>query len=385
MPNRNSLSKICHKIAEECTECYQCVEECFFLQETGLTPAEIAARGPSVEEAYSCTLCGLCETLCPASLSLSGMFSAARKEAVDQGRMEIAAYRYMFPDRKNQMMTFYRKHQGLNYNDLSPDRECSTAFFPGCIMLTYSPELVRAVFAHLQDSRQELTLITDCCGLPLEQLGVQARHHRYLGNLQAKLAGLKIKSLITACPNCYYQLSSLLSPGGIKLLTVYEALNIDPIIGNYPDTAGKSNLITIHDSCPDRRDGIFAGQVREALKRKGYTIVELPNSKEKTTCCGSGGQITHFRPDLAEKLVDKRWQEFHRTGAQFFTAYCLGCVLNLAKNSGNKKVQHVLNLLLDVPQDFTGVKQKLRQLFEGPQGEKNWEAIMNEEETDNEL
>lgn len=385
MTKGNSLSKVCHQIAQECTECSQCVGECFFLRETGLTPAEIAHKEPSVEEAYSCTLCGLCEILCPASLSLSTMFSAARKKAVDEGRMEIEAYRYMFPDRRNHLMSFYRKHRGLHYADLSPDREGSSAFFPGCIMLTYSPELVRAVFANLQDTRRELTLITDCCGLPLEQLGLQARHRRYLANLQAKLAGLKIKSIITACPNCYYQLSPLLSSSGIKLLTVYEALDFEAMIGNHPYPASRGELITIHDSCPDRREGIFAGQVRDALKRKGYTVMELPNSKEKTTCCGSGGQVTHFRPDLAEKLVEKRWQEFRQTGAQIFAAYCLGCVLNLAKNSGSNKVQHVLNLLLDLPQDFTGAKQQLRQLFEGPQGEKNWEAVMNEEETENEL
>lgn len=376
MRNPNPLTDTCQVIAQECTECGQCVQACLFLKETGETPAAIAQRGPLTSEAYSCTLCGLCETVCPESLSPRDMFLAARKEAVNRGQIDIDNYRYMFPDRKNNVMAFYRQYSNIDYDDLKPDKEASAAFFPGCAMLTYAPELVRAVFAHLQKSRPDLTLITDCCGIPLDQLGVSRRYRQFAGYLQRKLAGLKIKSLITACPSCYYQLPSVLSGSSIELLTVYEALELDSLIRHGTSSKNENPLITLHDSCPDRRLGTFAKQAREALKQMGYSVRELEHNREHTACCGSGGQISHFRQDLSQQLIERRWQEANDTEAKIFATYCVGCALNFAKKPGDKKVQHVLNLLLNVPQDFAGVKLKAAQIFEGPQGEKNWEKVM---------
>lgn len=376
MKNQNSLTEICQVITEECTECGQCTQVCLFLEEAGITPAAMAQRGPSISEAYSCTLCGLCEIVCPVSLKLKDMFLAARKEAVSQGQIDINKYRYMFPDRKNNTLAFYRQYNKIDYADLKPDREASAAFFPGCAMLTYSPELVRAVFAHLQKSRPDLTLITDCCGILLEQLGMSQRYSQFADYLQEKLGRLKIKSLISACPSCYYQLPSTLSGSSIELLTVYEALDLERLISRETPGNNGGTLVTIHDSCPDRWQGTFANQAREALKQMGYSVRELKNNREHTVCCGSGGQLSHFRQDLSQQLIEQRSREANATGADIFAAYCVGCTLNFAKRPSDKKVQHVLNLLLDVPQDFVGVKLKAAQIFEGPQGEKNWEKVM---------
>lgn len=370
MVSYDKLTGACEQIMQNCTDCRLCVEACPFLQEVGAGPLEIAQRKPTVEEAYSCTLCGLCEAVCPTSLSVRQLFWETRNRAVESGQIDINAYRYMFPDRKYTVMSYYREAQGIGYDHLNCDAECANGFFPGCVMLTYAPELVNTAFRHLQDNWGDISLITDCCGLPLEQLGLKARANQFSERLIEKLTKLKIKNLITACPNCYYLLKQKLAHSNIKLLTVYEGLKSTTLQKSH------GQVITIHDSCPDRHEGIFAKQARNALCLKGYTIEELPNCRETAICCGSGGQVTHFRPDLADQLVAQRWQELEQNPASIVAAYCLGCVLNLAKVPNSKQVQHVLNLLLDVAQDFTGAKAKAKQIFEGPQGEEAWSKIM---------
>lgn len=370
MISHDNLVKACEHIIQNCTDCQLCVGACPFLQEVGASPIEIAGRQPTAAEAYSCALCGLCEAVCPASLSVKRMFWEARNAAVRSGQIDINAYRYMFPDREYNVMSYYREARGIQYEHLNCDAECANGFFPGCVMQTYSPELVNEVYKHLKDNWGDISLITDCCGLPLEQLGLEARANSFSSRLLDKLTKLKIRNLIIACPNCYYLLKHKLANSNIKLLTVYEGL-APAKLPQSPDQE-----ITIHDSCPDRHEGIFAEQARQALTLKGYTVKELPNCKEMAICCGSGGQVTHFRPDLADQLVAQRWQELEQNPASIVAAYCLGCVLNLAKVPNSKKVQHVLNLLLDVEQDFTGVKAKAKEIFEGPQGEKAWNKIM---------
>ncbi|AHF05788.1 (Fe-S)-binding protein [Desulfitobacterium metallireducens] len=371
------LSKVCHEIKENCIECGQCLSECQMLQEIGEEPASIAARKPYVEEAYECSLCGLCEAVCPSSLSPKTMFAEMRTEAVKSKEIPINEYRYMFPDRKLNVMKLYREVNSIDYKDLNLGRENPVALFPGCTMLTYSPKLTRAVYTHLSQKYQDIVLMTECCGLPLYQLGLNDRGDKYVGEIKVKIRDLKIRTIIIACPNCYYQLRPILREMGITLLTIYEALD-DLLILNNSNILHQQSFVTIHDSCPDRFEGIFASQARLALQKKGYQLVEMEHNHEMTICCGSGGEVSHFDPEMANNRVKSRLDEAENSGAQILAANCLACVLNFGKVSGKFQAKHILNLLLDLEQDFEGFKNKAKKMFEGPEGEKLWERIMAE-------
>ncbi|MCM1565495.1 MAG: (Fe-S)-binding protein [Dehalobacter sp.] len=379
----HKLQQACQRITENCIDCMQCVSGCEFLQGIGEDPVAIAERGPSVEEAYSCSLCGLCEAVCPVSVSMLDMFAEKRTDAVEKKQMTINDYRYLFPDRKTTPMSLYREIKGIRYDDLAPREEASVVFFPGCSMITYSPELVRASFAELLKQFKGLTILPDCCGLSLYQLGLPDRGEQFVQQIKLKFQALKVKSIIMICPNCYYTLREFLKDTDIRLLTIYEALADSEAFKDDSKKAQNSEItVTLHDACPDRYDGILAGQVREALVTKGFKLVEMEHSRNLSNCCGSGGHVSHFfRPDLSENLKRKRLEEAKNSGAQVLAGYCLACVLNFAKESGNgsMRIQHVLNLLLDLDQDFSDVKTKSNEIFEGPQGEKYWEKIMAED------
>lgn len=373
----NRDSEFSQDIVSRCTSCNNCISECHLLKKIGEDPISIAKREPTVDEAFSCSLCRLCEAVCPMSLSLGNIFAETRRAAVENNYVALNDYRYIFPDRKNNVTRFYREINGIDYDDLCSKQEASAAFFPGCTMLTYSPELTRALFNQLNSEYEDFTLITDCCGLILYQLGLQTRSEEFTSYVKAKLIKLKVKTLVIACPNCYYQLRSILEDLDIKLLTIYEALDRSNFYSN--TLKGNSiKTVTVHDACPDRFEGIFANQVRRALVQKGFVLVEMEHTRNTTVCCGSGGQLRHFQPDLAEKITNQRLHEANMSNAQILSAYCLGCVLNFTNTQGNQKVQHVLNLLLDLEQDYTGLKIKAKGLFEGPKGEENWARIMAE-------
>jgi fumarate reductase (CoM/CoB) subunit B len=379
MSSSDPLSPLCEDINRECIGCNQCVDHCPMLQKVGADPIELVSGEPPVAIAYTCSLCGLCEAVCPSNLSLKKLFTATREYAVETSHIAINEYRYMFPDRPVNVLSLYRELCGLRYDDLSLNEESSVAFFPGCTLLTYSPELVRGVFSKLKSSTEELTLIDNCCSLPLHQLGLKSRGEKYINDLKGKLEKLKIETLIFSCPNCYYQLLPALKETGIRPITIFEALENTDVLAQ-PLEKNKGIKVTIHDSCPDRFERIFASEARKALRQKGFDIDEMEHSQNLTVCCGSGGQVTHFDPDLAEQMVTNRLDEAVNTGAQVLTANCLACVLNFGKQTRPIKLQHILNLLLDIDQDFTGVKAKSKMIFAGPEGEKNWERIMAEED-----
>ncbi|QGZ99245.1 (Fe-S)-binding protein [Dehalobacter restrictus] len=354
----NNLKKETEKIISECQECGLCSNGCNFLAESA-SPAEMARRGITLEEAYGCALCAKCKAVCPFGLSPQPMFQARRVKAIQNQELDQEEFNYFMPDYEENVMNVYRQYYHIDYRDLEIDESSDTYFFPGCTLMTYSPKLTREIYSRLHKKLGCRGILTECCGLPLHQMGLTDRAQRYTDFLIEKITGHGIKRLITACPNCYYLLRETLKSTGVEILTIYEVVD-------FPDNSqGNLPKCTIHDSCPDRFEGIFARQTRAALKNYGVEIVEMANILQDSPCCGSGGQISHFRPDLADKLVHNRLEEAKHTGAQILVSYCLSCVLNFARIDIDSEltVRHVLNLLLGVDEDYTDVKKQAAKIF----------------------
>lgn len=356
-------------VADKCRECGLCNKECPLLAELGESPKRLAERGITAWEAFSCSLCGGCEAVCPMGLSPMELFAAGRRRAVAE-EFDLGEYRYLLPDRQNNLMSVYRRYSGIDYSDLAPTGDTASAFFPGCTLLTYAPDLTREVYARLRAEGGCGGVLTACCGKPLTQLGLAQRAETAAGKLLARLKELRVRELIVACPGCYYELRPILRPAGIGLRTVYEVLG-DRLTG----PAG-GELCTVHDSCPDRFEGIFGRQVRGLLAARGFSLAEMAHSQKNTVCCGSGGMISHFRSDRTEELVKKRLKEARATGADVLVSYCLSCTLKFSAAADGLAVDHALSLLLGRREAFATAKAKVAAMLEGPQGEALWAEIM---------
>lgn len=361
------------ELADKCIECGLCGKSCPLLAELGESPGKVAARGATAWEAFSCALCGSCEAVCPAGLSPKDLFAAGRRAAVAAGEFKVDDYRYLFPDRENNLMNVYRRSSGIDYGDIAAKGEAASCFFPGCTLMTYAPELTREVYARLRDGRGCDGVIVECCGKPLTQLGLPQRASAAAGRLLASLGEHRVRELIVACPGCYYELRPLLADTGIILRTVYEA--IEP-----PAAAATGGLCTVHDSCPDRFEGIFGRQVRELLAGCGFSTVEMAHCKENTSCCGSGGMISTFRPDFTAELVGRRLAEARATGAGLLVSYCVSCTAKFAAAADGIRADHALSLLLGRRDDFAAAKKRMAAMLEGPGGAELWARVMADDQ-----
>lgn len=354
---------------DQCLECGECSRNCGLLAEVGMSPKRLAEGGVTASTAFSCTLCGGCEAACPAGVSPRELFAAGRRSAVAAGELDIEAYRYLLPDRPNSLMSVFREYSGIDYRDIEASGSAACCFFPGCTLLTYAPQLTRRVFDRLKDDCGCSGLLTDCCGKPLSQLGLTARADRTAGRLLERIRAHNVRELIVACPGCYYDLRSPLAAAGVRLRTVYEALAL-------PAAQQNGKVCTVHDSCPDRFEGIFGRQVRQLLAAGGFSLAEMSHSGLNTMCCGSGGMISHFRPDLTQALVEARLAEARAAGADSLVSYCMSCVLKFVAKAGELPTGHVLGLLLGQPDDLADAKGKVARMLEGPEGAEIWAKIM---------
>ena len=98
--------------------------------------------------------------------------------------------------------------------------------------------------------------------------------------------------------------------------------------------------MTYHDPCDlGRKSGIFEPP-REVLRRvPGFTFVEMQQAREYALCCGGGGDLETFDPDLVVEVSAKRIAQAAEVGADVLVSACPQCVRTLSKAARAKRIR----------------------------------------------
>ena len=340
IPNRLTLRKLLHTVGTGCTGCGLCVAECAFLRRHG-TPKIIADSFDASDQAslsrpFECSLCGLCSAVCPEGLDLESFFLEMRRETVERGfghfpeHAPLVNYERLGASRR---FSLYRLPQG-----------CTTVFFPGCALSGTRPDEVIAVFSLVQSTDSTMGIVFDCCMKPSHSLGRERYATAMFEEMRSYLVRQGVKEVLLGCPNCQVMFDSF--GQGLAVRTVYEVLAESAI-----PLEKATGSITVHDPCVIRNAEPVQQAVRTLLQRQGLTVEEMPHSGKTTLCCGLGGGVKMFAPDLAEEAASSRKDEAQ--GRTIIT-YCAGCVQALAPQT---PTSHLLDLLFAPALTLAGKKK----------------------------
>ncbi len=297
------------------------------------TPREIAVNYDPSENrwltmAFECSLCGLCNRVCPVDLRPEDMFLEMRREAVDRQAAPLAEHRAL--------MAYERRGTSKRFSYYCLPDNCRTVFFPGCALPGTRPRQTMAIYEHLRQSEPSVGVVLDCCCKPSRDLGRSAYFSAMMDEMKAFLVDHGIKRIITACPNCHTVFKTYGDP--LQVISVYEWLaeNGLPDSGRVDD----DTVVSIHDPCVTRERTEVHTAVRKIIAAKGFTIVDMLHANGNTICCGEGGGVGSVCPDLADIWTDRRRRE---TDGRLMLTYCAGCVARL-----NRKAPtfHVLDAVL---------------------------------------
>ncbi|MDR3762814.1 MAG: (Fe-S)-binding protein [Acidobacteriota bacterium] len=352
---------------DECSQCGLCVSACDLLQQTALTPGEIAqkllagADSPALRDLIQrCDLCGFCTHECPSEQNAGAFFKSARALLLERGSLDIDGYEPILVDQDWNTFSLYRETFHIHYDDLKPARY-DTLFFPGCSVATYAPQIVHAVYDWLRAQGMAVGVTELCCGKVLESIGLEARTAQLKRYLLAQLRAAGATRLVTACPNCHASLSGALE--GIEVISLYSLLRDAGV-----ELSGSQKL-TIHDSCADREKGQFGGELRAMLG--SHPLVEMEHSRQETICCGSGGIVPMVAPELCSQRAQRRIEEFERTGAECMVTQCMSCSRRLSSQAQTGQVRHCLELLFGIAVDYEQIAANQQSMWEGECGELN--------------
>lgn len=277
----------------------------------------------------TCSLCGLCQEVCPGQFSMADLCLDARRDLVKRKKMPPSAHEFALQDMEFSNSDFFMLTRH------APNKERSKfAFFPGCQLSGSNPMHVIRVYSFLLNNWADDTgLILQCCSAPAHWSGDEPKTRETISLLEKNWHKLGEPRMILACSSCLDMFRRYLPD--IDAISLWEVMDQCDL----PRDSKMGITMAMHDPCTTRHEPQLHKAVRSLATKLGITLEELEFSRDKTECCGFGGLMGNANPALAQKQLERRTSESDLN----FLVYCAMCRESL-KGAG-KPTAHLLDFI----------------------------------------
>lgn len=182
-------------------------------------------------------------------------------------------------DKEWDIFTAYRAIYGIDLTDLTRHiktethdaaTDCEVAFFPGCSLAAYAPDLTREIFETLDELGGKTTMIDHCCGSPLKSAGFFDRAEALCDRSCAEIASSGAHALVCVCPGCKNAMQAALDRNGMDV----RAVSLSAFLlehGFTPKHPLPEGSYCMSKACQDR-DGSCLDATLEVLGLDGDTV-----------------------------------------------------------------------------------------------------------------
>ena len=231
------------------------------------------------------------------------------------------------------------------------DAEAEYAYYVGCVSAMFPmsygiPQSFAGVLGHAGVSFTTLGGEEWCCGYPLLMAGQLKQAEELIRHNVERMQALGIPRVVATCPSCYHMWHHAYpeivgGPLGFEVVHAVEVLSDLVTEGRLELVEPRrTGVVTYHDPCDLGRKGGIYEEPREVLRNvPGYTFVEMQQSGKHALCCGGGGDLETFDPDLVEEVAAQRIAQALEVGATVLVSACPQCVRTLSKAARANKVR----------------------------------------------
>jgi len=293
------------------------------------------------EEMWLCTTCGRCPQHCPRDVQQIESGVALRRVATEYG---------VFPASVKPVRTAVGSLIGEG-NPLGEDRknrgdwakgqsvktfteEMEILYFPGCYP-SFDPrakKISTATAKILNSAGVDFGILgakETCCGESIRKTGDEELFKRLARENIKTFIDNGVKKILVSSPHCYHTFKNEYP----EFMVNFEVIHITEYLlelmnaGRLELTKEIEKKITYHDPCYlGRHNGIF-DEPREALKKvSGLELVEMPDSRIDSLCCGGGGGRVWMETQKGERFGDLRIDQAIEVGAELLVTSCPYCI-----------------------------------------------------------
>ena len=321
----------------------------------GLLQGKFEITPAVVQAAFECTLCGNCDRWC--SLKNTEHTRAFREYLLKHGVEPMKEHSSILLSIKNYGNPWFQPRsarnrwaRGLGLPKAAPGQQ-DVLFFAGCTSAV-TKQLNRGLVASaklLQKAGVRFAIMGQdepCCGSTLLRVGQTDAFQELSAENIKKFEALGIKKVVTACPGCYTTLKKTLEESGSTIKVEHVSQEIAGLVKQGKLKLKRSSeRMTYHDPCHLGRLGGVFDEPRDIVKAVA-NLVEMPNNRYESRCCGAGAGLQSAFPKLSKDLASKRVAEAKATGATTIVTSCPFCETQLRTVPGIK-VMDLLELLMD--------------------------------------
>lgn len=335
---------------DRCINCGICLSACVVLR--NIVNAPIFYSGPrsiaislsrstpefwtTNDDIYLCTMCGACEAACPSNIPIPDIVAMIRAKIPQQEPQVVPKAHAALAGSLASSGTIYG--EALEpFGHRRPDPEY--VYFTGCVGAHLERDSVENTLELLDRLGVSYTTIDEvCCGGPAHVAGVPMPNELAETNLERILA-TGTNKVITSCPRCYTTFAKQPVYQG-KL----QAEHVTTFLKRFDWGALTDQKVTYHDPCELGRHLGEYESARQVLHQVAPGYVEMPDTREKTVCCGAGGGLRGVKTRLSINIGRTRLEEAIDTGAEVIITECASCLHNFANARRSADTIEIYNL-----------------------------------------
>jgi Fe-S oxidoreductase len=329
-----------------CYQCGLCDTVCPWNRVTNFSMRNIvrqAAFGlPEIEgeDIWRCTTCGACPQQCPRGVGTMDVSVSFRRIASEAGitpapihsvSTSLAAEGNPLREERAKRADWAKE---LSVKKFAEGMEI--LYFPGCYP-SYDSRLRKVATSTvniLNKAGVDFGILgsqESCCGESIRKAGNE-EVFKYLARENIKtFIDNGVKKILVSSPHCYHTFKNEYT----EFMANFEIVHISQYLFQLINE-GRLNLskdykkkITYHDPCYlGRHNGIY-DEPREVLKKvAGLELVEMPDSRQNSLCCGGGGGRIWMETKKGERFSDLRLEQAQEVGAKVLATACPYCITN---------------------------------------------------------
>ncbi len=285
---------------------------------------ERSAIPPS--EVVNCTTCNRCVVSCPMGVQVTKALERMRESFLTPGYEEtlgnIARYgASVVPD-----ITL----------KIDP-KPCKVAYFAGCLTNYRLRSIADSVAFTLGHMGIEFTRVEEvCCGSPLNRIGRFDLAREMLEKSLGQFRKLGVETIVTSCPGCTSTFLEYQSEFEVvHYLDLFDAHDI------YRSLKKEDYRATLQYPCHLYRNvSPYTMNVAEKILKHVCNYVRL---EEPERCCGAGGGVRRNDIGLARALKTKKVDEIARLSPDVVAVVCPQCSVQLSESFS--KVEDISTLV----------------------------------------
>jgi Fe-S oxidoreductase len=329
-----------------CYQCGMCDTVCPWNRVRNFSMRQIvrqAAFGlPEIEgeDIWRCTTCGSCPQACPRGVGTMEVTLSFRRIASEAGispapihttSVNLGAEGNPLGEPRDQRGDWAKE---LSVKSFTEGMEI--LYFPGCYP-SYDPRLKKVAAATvniLNRAGVDFGILgnkENCCGESIRKAGDEELFKRLAKENIKTFIDSGVKKILVTSPHCYHTFTNEYPEFKANFEVIHISQYLDELIneGRLKLSKKYKKKITYHDPCYlGRHNGIY-DEPREVLtKIPGLELVEMPDARENSLCCGGGGGRIWMETPKGERFSDLRLEQATDTGAKVLVTSCPYCIMN---------------------------------------------------------